>query len=102
VETFVRELLPTNTEGQSNYGKKVANKVLILDNTGNTKEVQPKEGKYNGKLKKKLKNRKVMTSKEKRNKKIFHVTQGEVSYNAFLPLHHLWKEYIKDVLGTNT
>ncbi|XP_030059910.1 ribonuclease P protein subunit p29 [Microcaecilia unicolor] len=49
------------------------------------------------KKKQKRKRRKGLSAKEKRQLRLFEIKAEQQRYNLFLPLHNLWKQYIRDL-----
>lgn len=46
------------------------------------------------------KRRKGLSSKERKKLKLFDISKEGQSYKKYIPMHRLWKDYIKDVLNT--
>lgn len=45
------------------------------------------------------KKRKLLTSKEKRQLGIFNVHKEKLSYTSFVPIHAMWKDYFRGIVG---
>jgi len=42
---------------------------------------------------------KTLTSKDRKKLKLFEIPKESISYDGFLPIHHLWKDYMQDTVG---
>jgi ribonuclease P protein subunit POP4 len=93
------------------YESKLQDKVLLLDNPRPEKSFEKIHEEVLAyiadeiilqKIAKKLKNRQVLSSKEKRETKMFAIPKENQKYEMFLPLHNLWNQYIDDLVAKAT
>ena len=70
------------------FEEKIRNKTFLLD-----KFVKPKSmAKHAGKLK-------LISSKFKKEKKLFAIPPEKIKYDLFLKLNNIWKEYIEELVS---
>ncbi|XP_050397723.1 ribonuclease P protein subunit p29 [Patella vulgata] len=89
LKTFLQKTVYTDKKKQRNVPLEhlsVVSEVL---------ECQPKKAKPDLGPRKK---RKTLTNMERKKLKIFDIKKEDQKYEKYLPLHNLWKDYIKDLL----
>ncbi|CCJ30477.1 unnamed protein product [Pneumocystis jirovecii] len=95
---------------ESLYINKVKNKPLLIHPTNkhinNIQENDPRESRrfnYLSKLhnKGRKKKPKPLSSREKRAIGIYDISKDSCKYNIWIPLYNLWKEYIKEIIGSD-
>ncbi len=96
VEAFVRGLLPSGDAGQSNFRKKVQNKVLVLGSVPKPRSA--------GRTQRVLDARRAasirkMGSREARRHKLHDIPKEQQRYAAFVPLHEAWTAYARQRLS---
>ncbi|XP_031562031.1 ribonuclease P protein subunit p29-like [Actinia tenebrosa] len=84
VESFLEQSIQRNGIN-STINETLRRKPLMLDSVKRHKTKQKKT--------------KSMSSKEKREKKIYELAPGNHKYEMYLPLHRLWSEYMQQVLN---
>ncbi len=93
VESFLSKAMPPKKgKDDRTQSKELKHQSLLLD-----QPAVPKR-KYNlshGKNKK-------LTVKEKKELKLFKLDPSEICYDLYLPLHELWKDYMRDLLKIST
>ncbi|QSL65948.1 hypothetical protein MERGE_003085 [Pneumocystis wakefieldiae] len=96
---------------ESLYINKVKNKPLLIHPTdiyrNNEQGNDPRNIKrlnYLSKLHHKghKKKPKALSSREKKATGIYNITKDACKYNIWMPLHSLWKEYIKEIVGSSS
>uniref|UniRef100_A0A3B4A168 Ribonuclease P protein subunit p29 n=1 Tax=Periophthalmus magnuspinnatus TaxID=409849 RepID=A0A3B4A168_9GOBI len=88
--SFLRRSLQSGSK--SDVGDILTHKALVLEHN-KSKNKKPKN--------KKSKNKKAkgLSSKQKRDLKMFQIKPEAQRYELFLPLHDLWRQYILDLCG---
>ena len=86
IEGFLRKQLPKHRIKEG-IVENLKHKVFFIDNTRKPKKCYDRRRKCRHKL----------TSKEKRKLGLFKLPKQQ-SFKSFVPLHNLWKEYMKDVI----
>ncbi|XP_043937604.1 ribonuclease P protein subunit p29 isoform X2 [Protopterus annectens] len=83
VNTFLKRCMPKLSS--ETIQEKLNRKALVLNHS----------------LKKEKKKRKTksLSAKERQEMKIFEIKPEQQRYELFLPLHELWKQYIRDLCG---
>ncbi|KAG4302991.1 hypothetical protein PCANB_000673 [Pneumocystis canis] len=109
VLNMLKEGLPDEL-AESLYENKVKNKPLLIHPTdkytNNTQKNDPRNNRrlnYLSKLhnKGRKKKPKPLSSREKKATGIYNISKDACKYDIWLPLHNLWKEYIKEIIGFN-
>ncbi|KAG4305467.1 hypothetical protein PORY_001023 [Pneumocystis oryctolagi] len=107
---ILKEGLPEKL-AESLYIDKVKNRPLLIHPTnkytGNTQKKDPRDIRrlnYLSKLhnKGRKKKPKPLSSREKKATGIYDISKDACRYDIWLPLHNLWKEYIKEIIGSNS
>ncbi|XP_046842716.1 ribonuclease P protein subunit p29-like [Xenia sp. Carnegie-2017] len=87
VETFMSQQLKDNNK-KDEILTKMRIKGVMLDSIN-----------MNHPKKKNKKRFKTMNSQERRRRGIFKISKQNQRYELFLPLHEMWKEYMKEIMG---
>ncbi|KAJ0001571.1 hypothetical protein NQD34_001367 [Periophthalmus magnuspinnatus] len=93
--SFLRRSLQSGSK--SDVGDILTHKALVLEHN-KSKNKKPKNKKSKNK-KSKNKKAKGLSSKQKRDLKMFQIKPEAQRYELFLPLHDLWRQYILDLCG---
>ncbi|KAM5138664.1 ribonuclease P protein subunit p29 isoform 2-T2 [Mantella aurantiaca] len=83
VSAFLKRCLPNLRK--TTAGEFLERKAVVLEHG------------YKKKTKRKLSKSKALTAKERRDMRLFQIKADQQRYDMFLPLHDLWKQYIRDL-----
>lgn len=98
LENFINGLNDSKSKKEV-YETKVQEKLIILDNPG--KDDLTYEQRQQKSIKKKLKSKKIISAKKKRELQLLHIPKEQQKYSLYEPLHELWKKYIVQLADKN-
>ncbi|XP_070809035.1 ribonuclease P protein subunit p29 [Pituophis catenifer annectens] len=86
-EAFVKAFLKRSMPGKSeeDIEKHLNHKVVVLEHP------QPRR------TRQKVKRRKGLSAKQRREMRLFEIAPEQQRYEIFIPLHELWKQYIREL-----
>jgi hypothetical protein len=91
LENFINGLNDSKSKKEV-YHSKLEDKQLFLDNI--TKEDLTYEQRQQKIIKKKLKTKKIISAKKKRELQLLNIPKDQQKYSLYEPLHDLWKKYV--------